>query len=171
MKNLKEAEVRAVARPSKTVGVLENEGRSHRTKEELETRKAAEQAALTGKRMREAPEVSRDKVAHAEWLRVRLLLEKAGKDDALYEAVINEYCLAKSDIARYMQLRDEIQLAEMEAAERLKLSLECDNMIEKYRKKRFDIEKENGMTIASSARSIPKKAAREENPLLKILNE
>ena len=160
-----------MARPSKTVGVLENEGRSHRTKEELETRKAAEQAALTGKRMREAPEVSRDKVAHAEWLRVRLLLEKAGKDDALYEAVINEYCLAKSDIARYMQLRDEIQLAEMEAAERLKLSLECDKMIEKYRKKRFDIEKENGMTIASSARSIPKKAAREENPLLKILNE
>ena len=171
MKNLEEAEVRAVARPSKAAGVLESEGRSHRTKEELETRKAAEQAALTGKRMREAPEVSRDTVAHAEWLRVRLLLEKAGKDDALYEAVINEYCLAKSDIARYMQLREEIQLQEMEAAERLKLSLECDKMIEKYRKKRFDIEKENGMTIASSARSIPKKAAREENPLLKILNE
>ena len=160
-----------MARPSKAAGVLESEGRSHRTKEELETRKAAEQAVLTGKRMREAPEVSRDKVAHTEWLRVRQLLEKAGKGDALYEAVINEYCLAKSDIARYMQLRDEIQLAEMEAAERLKLSLECDKMIEKYRKKRFDIEKENGMTIASSARSIPKKAAREENPLLKILNE
>ena len=148
-----------MARPSKAAG------------EELETRKAAEQAVLTGKRMREAPEVSRDKVAHTEWLRVRQLLEKAGKGDALYEAVINEYCLAKSDIVRYMQLRDEIQLAEMEAAERLKLSLECDKMIEKYRKKRFDIEKENGMTIASSARSIPKKAVREENPLLKILNE
>ena len=160
-----------MARPSKAAGVLESEGRSHRTKEELETRKAAEQAVLTGKRMREAPEVSRDKVAHTEWLRVRQLLEKAGKGDALYEAVINEYCLAKSDIVRYMQLRDEIQLAEMEAAERLKLSLECDKMIEKYRKKRFDIEKENGMTIASSARSIPKKAVREENPLLKILNE
>ena len=160
-----------MARPSKAAGVLESEGRSHRTKEELETRKAAEQAALTGKRMREAPEVSRDTVAHAEWLRVRQLLEKAGKGDALYEAVINEYCLAKADITRYMQLRQEIQLAEMEAADRLKLMLECDKMIEKYRKKRFDIEKENGMTIASSARSIPKKAAREENPLMKILNE
>ena len=159
-----------MARPSKAAGVLESEGRSHRTKEELETRKAAEQAALTGKRMREAPEVSRDKVAHAEWLRVRQLLEKAGKGDALYEAVINEYCLAKADIARYMRLRQEIQLAEMEAADRLKLTLECDKMIEKYRKKRFDIEKENGMTIASSARSIPKKVTKEKNALLEILN-
>ena len=155
-----------MARPSKATGVLESEGRSHRTKEELETRKAAEQAALTGKRMREAPEVSCDKVAHAEWLRVRQLLEKAGKGDALYEAVINEYCLAKADIARYMQLRQEIQLAEMEAADRLKLMLECDKMIEKYRKKRFDIEKENAMTVASALRSIPK-APIEKNSELK----
>ena len=161
-----------MARPSKAAGVLESEGRSHRTKEELETRKAAEQATLTGQHMRENPEVRKDKVAHAEWLRVRGLLRKAGKDDALYEAVINEYCMAKSDIMRYLQLREEIRIQEdLKPVDRLDGLLACDRMIEKFRKKRFDIEKENGMTIASSARSIPKKAAREENPLLKILNE
>ncbi len=160
-----------MARPSKSVDVLESEGKSHRTKAEIEQRKAAEAAVLTGIGLRESKEVKETAAAHKEFLRVKKILTAAGKFDALYEAVINDYCMAKADIDRYMQLRDEIQLAEMEAAERLKLSLECDKMIEKYRKKRFDIEKENGMTIASSARSIPKKAAREENPLLKILNE
>lgn len=161
-----------MARPSKAVDVLESEGRSHRTKEELAQRREAEQAALTGQHMREAPEVARDPVAHGEWLRVRDLLRKAGKDDALYEAVMGEYCMAKADIARYLELREQVLAqADLSAAERLRLSLDCDKMIEKYRKKRFDIEKENGMTIASSARSIPKKAAQQTDPLLEILND
>ena len=160
-----------VARPSKSVDVLESEGKSHRTKAEIEQRKAAEAAVLTGIGLRESKEVKETAAAHKEFLRVKKILTAAGKFDALYEAVINDYCMAKADIDRYMQLRKEIQTQEdLSAADRLDLELSCDKMIEKYRKKRFDIEKENGMTIASSARSIPKKAAREVNPLLEILN-
>ena len=160
-----------VARPSKAADVLENEKKSHRTKAEIEQRKAEEAAVLTGIKLRESREVRETPVAHEEFLRVKKILTAAGKFDALYEAVINDYCMAKADIARYVQLRKEIQeQEELPAADRLDYELACDKMIEKLRKKRFDIEKENGMTIASSARSIPKKVPAEKNPLLEILN-
>ena len=160
-----------MARPSKSAEILESEGKSHRTKAEIEQRKAAEAAVLTGIKMSESPEVKVDPVAHAEFRRVKKILTAAGKFDALYEAVINDYCLAKSDIARYQTLRAEVEQQEdLKPVDKLDALLSCDRMIEKLKKKRFDIEKENGMTIASSARAIPKKVTREANPLLEILN-
>ena len=100
-----------MARPSKSAEILESEGKSHRTKAEIEQRKAAEAAVLTGIKMSESPEVKVDPVAHAEFRRVKKILTAAGKFDALYEAVINDYCLAKSDIARYQALRAEVEQA------------------------------------------------------------
>ena len=161
-----------MGRPSKSADIIEKEGKSHRTKAEMETRKTAESAQLTGIRMHEADEVKEDPVAHKEYRRIIRILTSVGKNDAIYEAVINEYCLLKSDIERYMTLRKKITEDEgIQAKDSYRMIMECDKQIEKYKRRRFDIEKENGMTIASSLRAIPKKPEKKANPLLDILTD
>lgn len=78
-------------RPSKPVGVLTSEKRSHRTKAELEQRSAAEKSLLSGKKITERRRVREDAVAHAEFKRVVQLMRAIGKDDALYSEQINRY--------------------------------------------------------------------------------
>ncbi len=78
-------------RPSKPVGVLVSEGRSHRTKAELEQRAAAENSMLSGKKIAERKRVREDETAHGEFKRVVGLMRAIGKDDALYSEQINRY--------------------------------------------------------------------------------
>lgn len=161
-----------MARPSKTVELIEKEGKSHRTKAELNTRREAEQAALTGIKMREYPEVKESEAAHREFARVKRILSSVGKNDAIYEAVINEYAMLKADIDRYVALRRRLEEDESsDAGKTAKLIIEVDRQIDKYKRRRFDIEKENGMTIASSLRAIPKKPEKRINPLLEALKD
>ena len=174
-----------MARPSKAVEVLESEKRSHRTKAEIKQRKKAEQGILTGLSMKERPEVCENPVSHAEFLRVRKLMIAVRKNDALYESVINDYCEYKADIARYREMRRNIEeaISELKAEEidpvlKYKMKsqmygkiMECDKQIQIYQKKRFDIEKENGFTLASSLRSIPKAPEPEKNPILEALRD
>lgn len=160
-----------MARPSKAVDVLENEKKSHRTKAELAKRRTEEEALLTRIKMREAKDVKADPIAHAEFSRVKKLLLAVGKFDALYEAVINDYCRLESDIARCRRLREEIEADEsIKGSERYELLDSYDRKIEKFRKQRRDIEKENGMTIASSARAIPKTVSKQPSALEAILS-
>lgn len=173
-----------MARPSKAAKIIEEEGKSHRTKAEMEQRKEAEKAALTGVPIRESGEVSENPVSHEEFVRVCALLTAVGKNDAMYEAVINDYCTYKSKIAEYQndlerikRQIDKVEDSDLEFAlkikqmvETRKQKLEYDKQLEVYRKRRFDIEKENGMTVASSLRSIPKTPAK-KNPLLDVLND
>lgn len=174
-----------MARPSKSTAVLKSEKKSHRTKSEMKQREAAEQSALTGLPLRECSEVESDPIAHAEFVRVHELLSAVGKNDALFESVINDYCIYKSDILRYTEYRKNIQDdldalrgddLDSETRYNLKIKMrheimDCDKQIQTFQKKRFDIEKENGMTIASSMRSIPKQAEKKENPLLEALRD
>lgn len=156
-----------MARPSKAVENLNK----HSTKAELEQRKAAQKAMLTGLPIREAPEVAADPVAHQEFIRVTELLAAVGRNDAMFEAVINDYSILKSDLTRYMDMRRTIQEdGDLSGAERYKLVLSYDKQIDVCRKKRFDIEKENGFTMASALRSIPKKTEAPQNPLIEVLN-
>lgn len=155
-----------MARPSKSV---KNTTR-HNTKAEIAYREAAEKAVLTGIPIRESLEVKSSNMAHAEFGRVIELLNAAGKNDALYEAVINDYCLYKADILRYMAMRYSIEEDEgLDSAKRYKLIMDADGKIEAYRAKRFAIEKENGFTIASALRAIPKKPEIKSDPLLDAL--
>ena len=159
-----------MGRPSKSTDVLKNEKKSHRTKAELNQRANAEAAALTGIKIRESAEVKANPVAHKEFARVKKLLNAAGKNDALYEAVINDYCMYKADIDRYTKMRQELE--QLPATDsKYKMIMSCDDKIDKFKKKRFDIEKENGMTIASSLRAIPKKVTQVTNPLMDLLND
>lgn len=178
--------------PTKPVSVLRSEKKSHRTKAELEQREQAEKALSTGVALRERPGVRRNPVAHKEFMRINKLLKKIQKNDAIYEAIINRYCLLQAECMDMETRRDEIY----EQAQRLENKLDelgdetdikqfrqaaqaisgiygtmiaLDKQIQTKRKMLLDIEKENIMTIAAALRSIPKKVEDEENPLLKVL--
>lgn len=159
-------------RPSKASEILEKEGKSHRNKAEIRARKAAEAASLSGIRMKEFPETKADPIAHAEYRRVSRILTAVGKNDAIYESTINEYCTLKADIDRYMKLRTVLEEDDnVSADKKYALLLDCDKQIDKYKRRRFEIEKENAMTIASSLRAIPKKPEATNSPLLEALRD
>lgn len=177
--------------PPKPVGVLRMEGKSHRTKAELEQRERAEKAQMTGKRMKEAADVKADAVAHATWKRVAALLAAIGKDDALYEQCINRYCRLASEVeadqreigrlekmaealdAAYAELEVEKDEYLQQMGKIMEMKAGCQSMLMRKRKMMMDIERENVMTVASSLRSIPKKTTDEQmdDPMSRMLAE
>lgn len=175
--------------PPKPTKVLKLEGRSHRTKDELEQREQGEQALLTGKKLTERPEVKAVPAAHKEYRRVKGLLEAIGKNDALYTGIINRYCLLYAECQEMEQRREEFQrgISELRqerkqngipASEYFSLMKEMqknintlDSLCGQKRKMLLDIEKECVMTIAAALRSIPKKVEKEEekDPMAALL--
>lgn len=161
----------------------------HRTKAEKESRQQAEQDMLSGKKGFERPNVKADPVAHTEYKRVSALMKAVGKDDALYFAIVNRYCELFSEVDRCQ--REALRLHQL--MDRLEQRLDSgeigdetafmkqytallaqvnklDDKIMQKRKMMFDLEKENGMTVAAALRAIPKdNAKKEENPLATIL--
>lgn len=166
-----------MARPSKAAAARSG----HTTKEENAQREAMEKTLLTGLPLLEQPQVAADKTAHAEFLRVVSILEKIGKNDALYENVINRYCVLRAECEKFEKMRErwEKSLEKMEKdrtldpeacyklqAQMQKSILDIDSRVQTKRKAMFDIEKECAMTVASALRSIPKNAvAAPKNPL------
>ncbi|MEL7609503.1 MAG: hypothetical protein AAGU74_08340 [Bacillota bacterium] len=164
-------------RPSKPTDLLLLEGKSHRTKAEIETRKEAEKALVTGKHMRIWPEVKANAEARKEFNRVRALLAAIDKDDALHESTINRYALLKAECTEFEEKREAFysnmrQMEEEHAANPRDFSaatyydtlsrmqgsiISLDKQIMKKRQMLLAIEKENIMTIASVMRAIPKK--------------
>ena len=178
--------------PSKPVSVIKMEGRSHRTKKELRQREKAESALLTGITLTESVEVKKNKVAHKEFLRITKLLKSIEKNDDLYGASINRYCLIFAETMEFEEKREKVyeQLCEFQGKKQELINREeltykeafqietsmqknvvsIDKQIQAKRKMLSDIEKENIMTIASSLRSIPKTAERKTNPLKEALS-
>lgn len=164
-------------RSSKSVHVLTG----HRTKKELALRKAGEAAFLTGERMKERPDVRMDPEAHREFLRLRRLFRAIQKDDALYQNVINDYCLLYGEIraapARIRQIQEDLERlegyrGELKDAEywRLRKALErCESkesaLIDRMRDRMRAIEDKNLMNIQSALMAIPEK--KEHRNLLK----
>lgn len=176
--------------PNKPAVVIRAEGRSHRTKAELELREKGEAALATGEPMKARKEVRENKKANSEFKRVSKLLEGIGKNDALIEGVINRYCQITAEVLEFEAKRAEFSkgIAQLQEAyeddkfqhpdiddrivptmdyfrtlatmESALLSL--DKRIQDKRKMLLDIEKENIMTVAAQLRSIPKKVEDEE---------
>ncbi len=175
--------------PPKPTNVILLEGKSHRTKKELAERKRAEAQLLTGKILKEAAEVKENEKAHKEFQRIRKLLKSIEKDDDLYGATINRYCLLMAECSdfqdkretMYRQMQDlQESKEEFERNEDLKTYymlqstmqkniIALDRQVQAKRKMLLDIEKENIMTIASSLRSVPKKTDKKKNPLMEAL--
>lgn len=169
-----------MARPSKPFLVLETEGKSHRTKKEMELRKQGENALATGVAWKESAKVKERPAAHKEFLRLKKLFASIDKNDALTQGVINRYCLLHAEIDELEMrrddfeeslhlLEDQLKQKELTGLEYLKLRsslqaqfLALDKQVQNKRKMMFDIEKENLMTIASVMRSILKKPAEDE---------
>lgn len=172
-------------RPSKPVDLIMLEGKSHRTKAELKQRKEAEQSMLTGVPMAERPEVKRNRVAHKEFVRLNELLAAIGKNDAIYEGVINRYCLLYAECLDFEKKREAFykdlqeltkDKAELVGGDAMSLAayykakremqatiINLDKQVQAKRKMLLDIEKENILTIASALRSIPKKPEKKED--------
>ena len=79
--------------PTKPAKVIQMEKKSHRTKKELKQRAQAEKKLTSGTTLKERPEVAKNKIAHTEFLRLDKLLTGIEKNDAIYEVIINRYCL------------------------------------------------------------------------------
>lgn len=180
--------------PPKPAKVIAMEGKSHRTKAELKLREQGEQSLLTSEKLKERKEIKENKAAHEEFLRVKKLLEKIEKNDALYEPIINRYCMIQAECKELenrretfntiiFELKEEIsELPEAEKADFLdqlsknivKIAEQmnaCDKLLAQKRKMLFDIEKENIMTIASALRAIPKKVENKQSALMKVLEK
>lgn len=170
-----------MARPSNAVAAL----KKHATKTELEQRKNAEKSLETNEPIHERPETRKSTIAHKEFVRLRRLLRSVDKDNALYEPIINRYCILQAECAEFETIRNMFvkQLAQVEEDDDLepekryrlqsnmqKSILDADKQVQAKRKMMFDIERECAMTIASAMRSIPKTPTEQKNPLAEILN-
>ena len=185
--------------PPKPFSVLKSEGKSHRTKKELKIREQGEKALSTGTALKERQEVKKNKIAHKEFKRINELLSSIEKNDAIYEAVINRYCLIYAECMDLEDKRDSMYsliedlkeqfenskeyLENEELAketrkfansitELTKSMIEIDRQIQQKRKMLLDIEKENVMTIAAALRVIPKKPENDsaKETILKVLS-
>lgn len=178
-----------MARPSKSASAMN----AHRAKSELDARKTAEKSLATGSAFNERPEVLKNPVAHAEFVRLDNLLSSIGKNDAIYETVINRYCTMLAECLDFEDKRDQVfsiaekieqQLTRMgseisfeelrdvakDVSRIYKTMVDIDKQIESKRKMLLSIEKENIMTVAAALRSVPKAPEKKENPLIKALN-
>lgn len=178
-------------RSSKPVAVLEQEGRSHRTKAELEARRKAEAALLTGEHFKEQKKVKATPAAHHEFLRLRKLLTKIEKHDALFEGVVNRYCLITAEVEELVEERTFMAELIAEAKDRVEKDEEAtaaditdmmrtvqsfygklmrlDATIAEKRKMLLSLEKEMCLTVAAQLRSIPKTEEKASSPLLDAL--
>ena len=180
-----------MGRPPKPYAVIVGEGKSHRTKEELEARQKGEAALATGEPLKEKPETKSNLTAHKEFLRLKKLLSSIGKWDAIYENIINRYCMLYAECKDFEEKRErfhrdlwelEEDKEELIAEEEFSPSsyyrmknqiqkniIDLDKQVQGKRKMMMDIEKESVMTIASALRNIPKKEEKAENPLFGVL--
>lgn len=93
--------------PTKPFKILATEKKSHRTKAELKMREEGEKSLSTDIELKERKEVKQNKIAHKEFKRIIQLLENIDKNDAIYEAVINRYCLLQAECSDLEERREE----------------------------------------------------------------
>lgn len=181
-----------MARPKKAISTIDNNV-SRKTKAEIEIRKTAEESLLSKEKIFERDTVKKNPPAHKEFLRLKKLLEKINKADALYGAVLNRYCEIYGEIIAYEERRAELNLAvdklkkEFDKLENVDYEKvysfgkmltqlisqvnKVDALVMQKRKMMFDIEKENCMTVSSALRTIPREPTKAvENPLLALLS-
>lgn len=150
-------------RPSKPVQLLRLEGKSHRTKKELEYREKVEKALYTGTSFKESPAVKSDPVAHKEFLRLKKLYKKIQYVDGLDEQVINRYCLLISEEARLKQLLD--------TADDVDTILEINTKLDKKREAILKLEDRLFLNPTARVKAIPKNPPddKKQSPMAEFL--
>lgn len=169
----------SLARPAKSTALIELEGKSHRTKAELEARKRSEEELTSGVKLKEFKEVKSNPIAHKEFKRLAILFGKIKNNDDLHAGPINRYCMLKAECNAFEEQQEKIRDqfdslyqvdGDYDQIEIIKLQseltgqlLSIDRQLQNKRKMMLDLEKENLMTMASALRSIPKKIVEEES--------
>lgn len=159
--------------PTKPYKVLATEKKSHRTKAELKIREQGEKALSTNIELKERKEVKQNKVAHKEFKRIQKILKNIDKNDAIYEAVINRYCLLQSECSDLEERREEcynlifkLREEEKELIEELKERDNIDELIT------YKLEYAKSLTkMMSSMLSIDKQIQSKRKMLLDIEKE
>ncbi|SDM17601.1 P27 family phage terminase small subunit [Bacillus sp. OK048] len=146
-------------RGSKPVQLIKLEGKSHRTKKELEHREKAERSLYTGTSFKESSVVKSDPVAHKEFLRLKKLYKKIEYVDGLDEQVINRYCMLVSQ---------ENSLQEIISGEKEFMSteelIEMYKAINKTRDALLKLEDRLFLNPTARVKSIPKTPPEKEKP-------
>jgi len=135
-------------RGSKPVQLLKLEGKSHRTKAELEHREKSEKSLYTGIDFKESTAVKSDTVAHKEFLRLKKLYNNIQYVDGLDEQIINRYCLMVSE-ENYMR-----ELFVNETDDEVKLELY--KTVTKTRDTMLKLEDRLFLNPTARVKSIPK---------------
>ena len=167
--------------PPKSVDIIKFEKKSHRTKKEYEHREKAEKELYTGEAMREKDKVKSDPVAHKEFMRLRRLFAKIGKDDGLHENIINRYCELYAESFELVERKNAIvgmldeldeRGGEMDFTESLRNRLRlyeqigaAERQLHAKREMLLKIEKECLMTTAAAMRAIPKQPPKADEGL------
>jgi septal ring factor EnvC (AmiA/AmiB activator) len=177
-----------VGRPPKAHGVIQIEGKSHRTKAELEQRRKGETALATGASIKMTPEVARSPAAAKEFRRLKKLYKTIGQDEALIEGIVNRHCQLHAECAeleaRMAELGEALaalreRRGEMEPKEHIELLGQlnarmdsADRLLMGKRKMLNDIARESLMTPAAILRGVPRKPPRDaaESPMEQFLN-
>ena len=146
--------------------------KGHRTKAEKAVRKVAEESMLSGCRMQESEQVRDIPAAHKQFKRMKSIYDKLVKNDAVYEASINRYCLIFAEALMFEKRLEKLTTTfetavdnvDMEPDKIMSMTLQFAQAVGKLesnlmarRKMLLDIEKESALTLASALRSIPKK--------------
>ena len=157
-----------MATPSKPTELILLEGKSHRTKAEIEHRQKMEKSVYTGKDFKATEEVKKDEIAYKEFKRLKGLYSKIQYIDGLDEQVINRYCLELSNLSgmenrreRLNKMADEAEedkdklrafemLSRLDAAES-----RCKDLLLKYEDRLF-------LNPTSRLKAIPKKPIEKE---------
>jgi phage terminase small subunit len=155
-------------RPSKPVQLLKLEGKSHRTKAELEHRDKAEKSLYTGTTFKESPVVKADPIAHREFMRLKKLYKTIQYVDGLDEQIINRYCMLISQEQALAKMTERMRqdIYEVENVEdRLRIYESIAGVTDKVMKTRDMLLKlEDRMFLNPTARikSIPKQPVEEK---------
>lgn len=178
-------------RPSKAIATLKAEKSTHITKREIAYRERAENALLSGYRIKETREIKADSIAHKEFLRVKGLLEAINKNDEIYGAPVRRYCITRSRLnslyreietekKEYKELkttRDKIS-DRKKRLEYIRIISNYERIIEQkerlakwYRAEMSEFEKENCMTIKSALILSTKQGTERKNTLKEILQK
>jgi phage terminase small subunit len=135
-------------RGSKPVQLLKLEGKSHRTKAELDHREKVEKSLYTGTSFKESPAVKSDPVAHKEFLRLKKLYKKIEYVDGLDEQIINRYCLMVSEVESLKELLGKTDDA--------KIIISLDKQINKKRDMLLKLEDRLFLNPTARVKAIPK---------------
>jgi phage terminase small subunit len=135
-------------RGSKPVQLIKLEGKSHRTKKELEHREQVEKSLYSGFSFKESPAVKSDPFAHKEFLRLKKLYKKIEYVEGLDEGIINRYCLIVSEVETLQNL--------IRKTDDVEAVISLDKQINKKRDMLLKLEDRLFLNPTARIRAIPK---------------